>query len=63
MSGIAGSESLWDACGAQSVKCLSLDFSLGHDLRVVGLSPVLSPPLGSYSARNLLQILSFPLPD
>lgn len=32
---------------AQSVKQLTLDFNLGHDLRVVRLNPMLGPTSGS----------------
>ena len=32
--------------GGQSVRHLTLDFRSGHDLRVVRLSPSLSPELG-----------------
>ena len=31
---------------AQSVMCPTLDFGLGHDLKVVGLSPALGSVLG-----------------
>ena len=35
---------------AQSVKCLSLHFGLGHDLKVLGSSSVLSSELSVESA-------------
>ena len=41
--------------GAQSIKCLTLDFGSSHDLTVVGLSPVLGPGL---TVGSLLEILS-----
>lgn len=37
---------------AQSVKCPTLDFRTGHDLRVVGRGPVLGSVLSGESARN-----------
>ena len=40
------------------VKLLTLDFGSGHDPRVVGSSPVMSP----CSAWSLLEILSLPVP-
>jgi len=42
---------------AQSIKCPTLDFCSGHDLRVVGLSLASGSVVG-----NLLEILSLPLP-
>ena len=42
---------------AQSVKCPTLDFSSGHDLRVVGLSPASGSKLSGESAWD-----SLPLP-
>ena len=42
---------------AQLVKCLTLDLGLGHDLRVLRLSPMLSSVLSSD-----LRILSGPFP-
>ena len=42
----------------QSVGHLTLDFSSGHDLRVVGSGPA----QGSYSVGSLLEILSLPAP-
>ena len=35
---------------AQLVKCLTLDFGSGHDLRILRLSPTLSYMLGMESA-------------
>ena len=35
---------------AQSVKCPTLDFGSGHDLRVLGSSPTLGSMLGMESA-------------
>ena len=46
---------------AQLVKCLTLDFGSGHDLRVLGLSPVLGSALSGDSARDSLP-LPLPLP-
>ena len=43
-------------CGAQLVGCLALDFSSGHDLRVVG-----SSLRALHSAGSLLEILSLSL--
>ena len=43
---------------AQSVERLTLDFSSGHDLRVVGSSPALG---SARTARSLPGILSLPL--
>ena len=42
---------------AQSVECLTLGFGLGHDLRVMGLSPESGSVLGGESAWH-----SVPLP-
>ena len=39
---------------AQSVRCLTLGFSSGHDLRVLGFSSTLDPPL----VGSVLEILS-----
>ena len=33
----------WGTWGAQSIKRLTLDFGSGHDLRVLALSPIVSP--------------------
>ena len=41
---------------AQSVECLTLDFGLGRDLRVVKLSPVLGSTLSGESARDSLSL-------
>ena len=38
------------------VKCLSLDFSSGHDLRVVGLSPILGSVLSVESVADSLSL-------
>ena len=40
----------WGAWVAQSVKCLTLDFNLGHDLRVVRLTTALGSELSAESA-------------
>ena len=39
---------------AQSVECLTLDFSSGHDLRVMRLGPVSGSALGVESASDPL---------
>ena len=46
-------------CLAQSVKCLSLDFGSGHDLRVMRLSPALGSVLRVEPALDSL----FPSPS
>ena len=47
---------------AQSVKCLTFDFSSGHDLTVCEIRPHVGPMLGSaLTAQNLLGILSLSL--
>jgi len=48
---------------AQSVEHPTLDFSSGHDLRVVGLSPVLGSVLGGESAGESLSSPSDPALD
>ena len=37
----------WGTCMAQLVKCPTLDFSSGHDIRVMGSSPKLGSVLSS----------------
>ena len=43
---------------AQSVKCLTLDFGLGHDLRVMRSSFIRAP----HSVESVCPFLSVPLP-
>ena len=45
-------------CLGDSVKCPNIDFTPGHDLRVMRLSPA----FGSLWVWSLLKILSLPLP-
>ena len=47
---------LWEVWVAQLVKCPTLDFSSGHDLRVMGLSPESGSTL---SGKSLGDTLSF----
>ena len=45
----------WEGClGSQSAKHPTLDFGLGHDLRIVGLSPVMDSVLSAESAWDSL---------
>ena len=44
----------------QSVGCLTLDFGLGHDLKVVRSSPEMDSRLGVEPARGSLSLLLCP---
>ena len=46
----------------QSVKWPTLDFSTGHDLRVLGLSPTSGSTVSRESAGDSLSPLPLPLP-
>ena len=51
-----------DTWVAQPVECLILDFSSGHDPRVVGSSPASGPVLSVEPAWDFLSLSSAPLP-
>ena len=51
-----------DAWVAQTLKCLTLDFSSGHDLRGVGSSPLLGSVLSKESVPLPLFLPTFLLP-
>ena len=44
---------------AHSVECLTLDFSTGHNPRVVGLSPELGSTLSVERVQNSLSLCPF----
>ena len=54
----------WGAWVTQAVECLTLGFSLGHELGVVRLSPVLGSLLSRKSASDSVSLSpSIPLPS
>ena len=52
---------IWDTWVAHSVRHPALDFSSGHDLRVVRSSPVSDSSLSQESARDSLSPSATPL--
>ena len=53
-------KSIWGIWLAHLVKCLTLDFGSGHDLRVLGSSPVSGSLLGVEPASNSLSLSLYP---
>ena len=54
---------LWGARVAQSVKRLTLGFDSGHDLTVVGWSPLLGSALTVWNLLRILSLLLSPHPQ